>query len=108
MPLRRLDRGAERTLSETSAITRSGTGLARPRAWCAKVSAPSGASCRDEEAAVKLATLCIVSVCALAFAGCTIKGPEVRVKPPIEVTVEKDNDRDGRFCPPGQAKKGKC
>jgi hypothetical protein len=51
----------------------------------------------------------VVAVCCVAFVGCTIKGPEIRVKPPVEVKVEKDNDRDGGgFCPPGQAKKGRC
>jgi|RhiMetdeSRZDD1v2_1073273.scaffolds.fasta_scaffold3038584_1 hypothetical protein len=54
------------------------------------------------------ASLLVVSACVIAFAGCTIKGPEIRMKPPIEVSVEKDKDRDGGFCPPGQAKKGRC
>lgn len=55
-------------------------------------------------------SMLVVSVCCVAFAGCTIKGPEIRVKPPVEITVDKDDDRDrdGRFCPPGQAKKGRC
>ena len=57
---------------------------------------------------MKLASVLVVAACAIAFVACTIKGPEIRMKPPIEVTVEKDNDRDGRFCPPGQAKKGRC
>jgi hypothetical protein len=57
---------------------------------------------------VKRASVFVVSACAIAFVGCTIKGPEIKMKPPIEVKIEKDNDRDGRFCPPGQAKKGKC
>ena len=65
---------------------------------------------------MQLASMSLVSLCALAFVGCTItgpeiKGPEIRVKPPVEVTVEQDKDhdgRDGRFCPPGQAKKGRC
>ena len=65
-------------------------------------------SVNDQEVAVKLASVLVVSACAVAFVGCTIKGPEVRLKPPVEVKVEKDHDRDGRFCPPGQAKKGKC
>ena len=54
------------------------------------------------------ASIFVVSACVIAFAGCTIKGPEIRMKPPIEVSVEKDKDRDGGFCPPGQAKKGRC
>lgn len=55
------------------------------------------------------ASMLVVAVCCVAFVGCTIKGPEIRVKPPVEVKVEQDNDRDGGgFCPPGQAKKGRC
>lgn len=67
------------------------------------------------------------TVCALSavlavtlLAGCEVTGPNVRLKPPI--TVEGDHhdrdghdgnhrdhdDRDGKFCPPGQAKKGRC
>jgi hypothetical protein len=49
----------------------------------------------------------VVSVCCLALAGCVVKGPEIRVKPPVEVKVEDDND-GRKFCPPGQAKKGRC
>jgi hypothetical protein len=52
--------------------------------------------------------LLVVSVCCVAFVGCTLKGPELRVKPPIEVKVEGDHERGGKFCPPGQAKKGRC
>ncbi|MED5525775.1 hypothetical protein [Gallaecimonas pentaromativorans] len=37
------------------------------------------------------------------LAGCTLRGPEVRVKAP-EVVV----DGQGTHCPPGQAKKGRC
>lgn len=58
---------------------------------------------------MKTASVLVASVCCVAFAACTIKGPEVRVKPPIEVKVDHDDDRDGgKFCPPGQAKKGRC
>jgi hypothetical protein len=60
-----------------------------------------------QEAAMKLESALVV-VCAVAFAACTIKGPEVRVKPPIEVKVDGGDDRGGKFCPPGQAKKGRC
>ena len=56
---------------------------------------------------MKAARLFVVVLCCAAFAGCVVKGPEVRVKPPIEITVDGDKD-NGRFCPPGQAKKGRC
>ena len=40
----------------------------------------------------------------VAFSGCVVRGPEIMVKPPVEIKAE----REGKFCPPGQAKKGNC
>ena len=40
-----------------------------------------------QEAAMKTASVLAASLC-IAFAGCTLKGPELRVKPPVEVKVE--------------------
>ncbi|HQQ74857.1 MAG TPA: hypothetical protein PK031_06860 [Pseudomonadales bacterium] len=51
------------------------------------------------------------------LASCEVTGPHVKLKPPI--TVEGDHhdgdhdghhsdNQDGDFCPPGQAKKGRC
>ena len=48
--------------------------------------------------------------------GCEVTGPHVRLKPPITVEGDDHHDgnhrdhdnRDGDFCPPGQAKKGRC
>ncbi|HXU89018.1 MAG TPA: hypothetical protein VFQ62_09205 [Methylomirabilota bacterium] len=57
---------------------------------------------------MKLAFLLIASLSGLAFAGCVLKGPELRVGSPVEVTVDGDNNGNGKFCPPGQAKKGRC
>jgi hypothetical protein len=52
-------------------------------------------------------TVLILALCGVAFAGCVLKGPELRVGPPV--TVELDGgERNGKFCPPGQAKKGRC
>jgi hypothetical protein len=76
-----------------------------------------------EEIAMKK-TVCVLAA-ALAttvLAGCEITGPHVRLKPPITVEGdhdhhrdrdrhergEHDHDNDGDFCPPGQAKKGRC
>lgn len=41
------------------------------------------------------------------FTACTarVDGPTVRVKP---ATIEIGPGDDGGFCPPGQAKKGRC
>ena len=36
------------------------------------------------------------------FSGCVLRGPEIEVKPPVEIKAEPA----GKFCPPGQAKKG--
>lgn len=57
---------------------------------------------------MKVTSVVIASVCCMAFAGCVLKGPEVRVGPPVEVKVDGDNAGGGKFCPPGQAKKGRC
>jgi hypothetical protein len=46
----------------------------------------------------------LAAVLALTFAGCAVRGPEVEVRPPIGVKAEPG----GKFCPPGQAKKGNC
>jgi hypothetical protein len=47
----------------------------------------------------------LASVIGLGLSGCTIMGPEIKVKPPIEIRAEPSG---GKFCPPGQAKKGNC
>ena len=41
------------------------------------------------------------------LASCTarVDGPSFRVKP---ATIDIDSGNDGGFCPPGQAKKGRC
>ena len=50
----------------------------------------------------RLTRVVVVALSLLAFGGCVVKGPEVRVGQPADVKGE------GRFCPPGQAKKGNC
>lgn len=57
---------------------------------------------------MKAASVVIAAVSCVAFAGCVLKGPELRVGPPVEVKVEGDQGNGGKFCPPGQAKKGRC
>lgn len=60
---------------------------------------------------MKATSVVMAAVCCVAFAGCVLKGPELRVGPPIEVKVEGDHPHHGgggKFCPPGQAKKGRC
>ncbi len=41
----------------------------------------------------------------LAACSARVDGPSIRVKP---ATVEIGEVDGGRFCPPGQAKKGRC
>jgi hypothetical protein len=47
----------------------------------------------------------LATVLAVAFGGCVVRGPEIEVKPPVEIKAEP---RDRGFCPPGHAKKGNC
>jgi hypothetical protein len=51
-------------------------------------------------------TLLICSVLGVAVGGCTVTGPRVEVRPPLEIKAEPAGT--GKFCPPGQAKKGNC
>jgi hypothetical protein len=58
---------------------------------------------------MKVVALLIASVCGLTFGGltfggCVVRGPEVELRPPVEIKSEPAS----RFCPPGQAKKGNC
>ena len=57
---------------------------------------------------MNVGSVVIAAVCCVAVAGCVVKGPEVRVRPPVEVKVDGHNGGGGKFCPPGQAKKGRC
>ena len=57
---------------------------------------------------LSLALLALLSVVA-----CEVSGPSVKVEPPkvktdAAIKVEGSNSGSGTFCPPGQAKKGKC
>jgi hypothetical protein len=53
---------------------------------------------------VRLSRGLLASLTCFAFSGCVVRGPEIAVKPPIEIKAEPE----GKFCPPGQAKKGNC
>jgi hypothetical protein len=48
---------------------------------------------------VRLSSGLLALLTCLAFSGCVVLGP-----PPVEIKAE----REGKFCPPGQAKKGNC
>jgi hypothetical protein len=62
---------------------------------------------RDTEALVKRLNVVVGCVVCVALGACSIKGPEVSVRPPVEIKVE-DRGADGRGCPPGLAKQGRC
>lgn len=51
-----------------------------------------------------IARALLASVVGLALGGCVIQGPEIKVKPPVEIRAQPS----GTHCPPGQAKKGNC
>ena len=61
---------------------------------------------------MKTFSVCLMGLLIIVgLTGCEVTGPSVKVKGP-EVTipgVRVVGDHDGRkFCPPGQAKKGRC
>jgi hypothetical protein len=61
-----------------------------------------------EETMMRLVTALLASMCCLAFGACTVTGPQVKLKPPIEIKMESEKGHGGKFCPPGHAKKGNC
>ena len=46
----------------------------------------------------------------IGLIGCEVTGPSVKVKgPEVKIPAVKVSTQDnGKFCPPGQAKKGRC
>lgn len=53
-----------------------------------------------------IASLLLASIVVLGLGGCVLKGPELEVKPPVQ--IKTSGPSGGKFCPPGQAKKGNC
>jgi hypothetical protein len=51
------------------------------------------------------ALVAVLILAQLSSCAARVDGPSVRVKP---ATVEIGSGDDGGFCPPGQAKKGRC
>jgi hypothetical protein len=58
----------------------------------------------SKEATLRVLRGLLALLTCLAFSGCVLRGPEIELKPPVEIKAEPE----GRFCPPGQAKKGNC
>ena len=68
---------------------------------------------------MKTLKLLVLASTLLGLTACEITGPSAKVEPPkvkvsgdvVKVEGEKGNNNGnngGNFCPPGQAKKGKC
>lgn len=53
---------------------------------------------------LKLLLLLISTILLTSVSGCTIRGPGVRIHPPIHI----ESGGGPGHCPPGQAKKGRC
>lgn len=62
---------------------------------------------------MKSLKLLALATALVSLLGCEISGPSVKVEPPkvktgSAVKVENGGSKEGDFCPPGQAKKGRC
>lgn len=59
---------------------------------------------------MKTFSLCVLGVIMVWVTGCEVTGPSVKVKgPEVKIPAVKVSTQDeGKFCPPGQAKKGRC
>jgi len=59
---------------------------------------------------MKALAIIIITASMVWMTGCEVTGPSVRVKgPKVEIPgVKIGVQGQGKFCPPGQAKKGRC
>ena len=62
---------------------------------------------------MKTLSLFALTFALICISGCEITGPSMKVEPPKvkvsePVKVESESKEKGKFCPPGQAKKGNC
>ena len=59
---------------------------------------------------MKLLTVIVMVVMMVWMTGCQLKGPSVKIKgPKVKIPgVEIGVQGGGKFCPPGQSKKGRC
>ncbi len=59
---------------------------------------------------MKTFRVCMLAVVIVGLTGCELVGPSIKVKgPEIKIPgVEVGVQGGGKFCPPGQAKKGRC
>ncbi len=59
---------------------------------------------------MKTLSVCVIGVITVLLTGCEVTGPSIKVKgPEVKIPgVEVGVQSGGKFCPPGQAKKGRC
>lgn len=60
---------------------------------------------------MKTISLCLMGLLlSIGLGGCEVTGPSVKVEgPEVKIPVVKVSTKDnGKFCPPGQEKKGRC
>ncbi|EWG99132.1 hypothetical protein [Halomonas sp. BC04] len=55
-----------------------------------------------------LLTLFIVLLSSLMVAGCSYQPARIKSEPLVVIDDGRGGHHGGRFCPPGQAKKGRC
>jgi len=60
---------------------------------------------------MKLLKLTALITATIFLLACELTGPSVKVEPPkvkVDGVIIEDGNKNGDFCPPGQAKKGNC
>lgn len=58
---------------------------------------------------MRLMFMSILVVGSMMTTGCALHGVDGEIAGvDVEARTDKGHDRDGDFCPPGQAKKGNC
>jgi hypothetical protein len=53
------------------------------------------------------APLLALAILTLAACSAEVKGPKAEITPP-ELVIKSNTESGSTFCPPGQAKKGRC
>ncbi len=53
------------------------------------------------------APLLCLAILVLGACSAEVKGPKAEITPP-EIVINSDSGSRSTFCPPGQAKKGRC
>ncbi|MCH4564761.1 hypothetical protein MKP05_16810 [Halomonas sp. EGI 63088] len=56
----------------------------------------------------RLLTLFVALLAVLLVAGCSYQPARIKSEPLIVIDDDRGHSHGGSFCPPGQAKKGRC